>query len=262
MIKIMVYDLDFYIMIMHWLNNDNTLILSRKILLTFLLVLFSIGSYTYSGIRIHLTLPSSITSSQLILHQSHNTNSAVHYLTPVSYLTNSKRKIKKIAAPSEMIMATGLLKSSALANFLWSRNKKIDYSYAQTLAKLYIEEANHEGVNPDIAFAQMCLETGFLRFDGVVDKHQNNFCGLGVTGMNNKGLSFKNIRDGVRAHIQHLKAYASTGKVSKKLVDTRFNFVKRGSAKDITGLTGKWATDKKYDLKIRKLLNKLYKPKS
>jgi hypothetical protein len=221
--------------------------------------LFSVGSYTYSGITTHATLTIGSTSSLLILQQSNNTNFTVHYLTPVSYSTNNRRKVTKIAAPSETIMASGLLKSSALAKFLLDRNKNIDQLYAQTLAKIYVEEANHEGVNPDIAFAQMCLETGFLRFDGVVDKNQNNFCGLGVTGMNNKGLSFKSVRDGVRAHIQHLKAYASTGKVSKKLIDTRFKFVKRGSAPNIAGLTGKWATDKKYDLKIRNLLNRLYK---
>jgi len=61
----------------------------------------------------------------------------------------------------------------------------------------------------------------------------------------------------VRAHIQHLKAYASTEKLNTELVDERFRFVKRGSATEISELTGKWATDKQYDKKIRNLLHRL-----
>ena len=36
-----------------------------------------------------------------------------------------------------------------------------------------------KGSNSDVAFAQMCLETGFLRFGGLVTMDMNNFCGLG-----------------------------------------------------------------------------------
>ncbi len=68
-------------------------------------------------------------------------------------------------------------------------------------------EAIQEGVNPDLAFIQMCHETGFLRFDGTVDKSQNNYCGLGATGNGVKGSTFLDQKEGVRAHIQHLKAY-------------------------------------------------------
>ena len=238
----------------------NILILSRKKILTFLLVLTSFGSYTYSEITTSHIRASKNTPSTLILQKSNNICFNIYYITPISYTKNTtKKKEPKTVIPSEVIMNIGIINPNTLAEFLINTNKNIDLKYAQTLANIYIEEANHEGVNADIAFAQMCLETGFLRFDGTVDKYQNNFCGLGVTGNGEKGLTFKSPREGVRAHIQHLKAYASTSELKNKLVDKRFNFVKRGSAIHINELTGKWAVDKKYDNKIRSLLNRLYK---
>jgi len=240
------------------------LIISKEAILTFVLVLFSIGSYTYSGIA---SLPVGTIlniKSSLIMQKTSNNNISFFYLSPISYLKYKPKKRNIIVAttfpsPSEIIMDTGLIKSNILANFLLKVNENIEYKYAQSLADLYIEESNYEGVNYDIAFTQMCLETGFLRFDGTVDKHQNNFCGLGVTGNGEKGHSFKDTRDGVRAHIQHLKAYASTCNLNNDVVDNRFGYVKRGSATQISELTGKWATDVKYDIKIRGLLDRLYK---
>ena len=53
------------------------------------------------------------------------------------------------------------------------------------------------------------METGFLRFGGDVKKEQYNFAGLGATGNGASGNGFKSIRIGIRAQVQHLKAYAS-----------------------------------------------------
>ncbi|MFK5856620.1 MAG: glucosaminidase domain-containing protein [Bacteroidota bacterium] len=244
-------------MVKNKLYTANQLIFNKKTILTFLLAIFSVSSYTYSGITTNPSESNKTFSTSFILQKSIANN--YYYLTPISYLRyKPKSTLTKITKPSEMIMDVGLIKSNILANFLIGTNKTIEVEYAIKLATIYIEEANHEGVNPDIAFAQMCLETGFLRFDGTVDKYQNNFCGLGVTGNGVKGLSFNNTRDGVRAHIQHLKAYASKSDLNKKLIDKRFHFVKRGSATHIDGLTGKWASDIKYDNKIRGLLHRLY----
>lgn len=156
----------------------------------------------------------------------------------------------------------GQLDTLSLAQFLLQNNPDIPASEANKIAKLYIEEATAENINYDIAFSQMCLETGFLRYDGQVHAQQNNFCGLGVVGNGTKGMSFPNERIGIRAHIQHLKAYASTASLHHKLVDTRFRFVRRGSIKSIDDLTGKWAADKHYGKKIHSLLNRLYATQS
>ncbi len=239
--------------------DANTLILSKKLLLTFLLTLFSVGSYTFSEIATTSFHTKKGINSDLVFMKSTNNDFSIYYLTPASYLNKSSEEIVELKTPSERIMGKGKITSSTLANFLKNNNQSIDYSYIKTLAELYLEEAKLEGVNPDIAFTQMCLETGFLRFNGTVDKHQNNFCGLGAIGNGVKGQVFKNARQGVRAHIQHLKAYASTQNLNNKLVDSRFKFVKRGSVTNLSGLTGKWATDNKYDKKIRSLLDRLYR---
>jgi hypothetical protein len=126
------------------------------------------------------------------------------------------------------------------------------------LPELYQEEATAEKVNADIAFCQMCLETGFLAFGNDVDPRQNNFCGLGATGGGVVGASFPDSRTGVRAHVQHLKAYASTEPLVRPVVDPRFNMVARGVAPTITDLAGRWAVDPEYGVKILSLLRRLY----
>ena len=71
-------------------------------------------------------------------------------------------------------------------------------------------KGNAEGVRGDIAFAQSCLETENFGFSGsAVTLDQNNFCGMGVTSNGMKGNSFDTPQLGIRAQIQHLKAYAS-----------------------------------------------------
>ena len=66
---------------------------------------------------------------------------------------------------------------------------------------------------------------------------QNNYCGLGTTSATVKGAYFATARLGVRAHIQHLLAYASTRQPGEPVVDPRYNLVR-----DSYGLTtlNKW----------------------
>ncbi len=185
--------------------------------------------------------------------------------SPVDYVALRKTKIKTPLPKQKIllsIMGQGKLKARALAAFLHQNNNRISTTEANKIAKIYIEESKAEGVNSDIAFSQMCLETGFLRYSGTVLPGQNNFCGLGVLNKKTKGFSFRDLRLGIRAHIQHLKAYASFGKLHHKLVDPRFRFVKRGSIKKVDGLSGKGAADKRYGKKIRYLLERMYHEKS
>lgn len=155
------------------------------------------------------------------------------------------------------IMSKGQSTPAELARFFKSRNKNIAPKSLNFIAKAYVTEAYKEGVNSDIAFVQMCLETNWLRFGGQVSIKQNNFCGLGALDGGAKGASFPSVRTGVRAHIQHLKAYASYSDLRQHCVDPRFKYVKRGSAKTIDGLTKRWASDPRYDKKLAKLLKEL-----
>ena len=155
-------------------------------------------------------------------------------------------------------MGEGLVGSEKLTAFLLLNNSGADINFVDALSYLYVEEAAAEGVNHDTAFAQMCLETGFLRYGGLVTPDKNNFCGLGAIGPEQPGLAFPDPRTGVRAHIQHLKAYASTEPLNQALVDPRYQYVRRGSSPTIHGLTGTWAVDTAYSDKISGILKRLY----
>lgn len=127
---------------------------------------------------------------------------------------------------------------------------------------LYLSEGEAEGVRGDIAFAQSCLETGNFGFSGsAVTLEQNNFCGMGVTANGMKGNSFESAQSGIRAQIQHLKAYADTTELMNELVDPRFKYVVRGSAPYVEWLgikenpQGKgWASGAGYGAKILNIL--------
>jgi hypothetical protein len=160
--------------------------------------------------------------------------------------------------PPVLIMGKGVVSGEKLAEFLLWVNSGAKGDFVRYLSILYLEEAAAEEVNHDIAFAQMCLETGFLRFGNLVRPEWNNFCGLGAIGPEQPGLIFPDPRTGVRAHIQHLKAYATEDPLKGTLVDPRYRYVKLGSSPEIHGLSGTWAADREYSKKIENILNRLY----
>lgn len=106
--------------------------------------------------------------------------------------------------------------------------KKTDTPTLNSFCQAYIDEAKAENINAKAAFAQCMLETGWLTFGGSVSISQNNFAGLGAVGGGVKGNKFKTVKIGIRAQIQHLKAYANKKPLRKKCVDKRFTAVSRG----------------------------------
>ena len=151
--------------------------------------------------------------------------------------TNTKSGAKKeveisinVSNIKTPIMGQGSLKSSQMVRAILNKNTSLDIDYVNSFVSTTIKEANIEGVNYDIAFAQMMLETGYLKFGGDVKLSQNNFAGLGATGNGNPGESFPTMEIGIRAVIQHIKAYASSDDLKQSLVDTRFKYVTRSSA--------------------------------
>lgn len=130
----------------------------------------------------------------------------------------------------------------------------------QRLAELYVQEAALEGINSDCAFAQMCLETGYLSFGNLVVPEMHNYCGLGAMDADHPGEWFETEQLGVRAHIQHLQAYATTEDVplNQELVDPRYSWVhKTKYAETVFDLAGQWATDKLYGQKLDAILDKM-----
>ena len=158
---------------------------------------------------------------------------------------------------SRKLLAQGQLTADQLAAFFCSRNPEADRAHITQFAQYYIDEAAIEGINSDAAFAQMCLETGFLRFGGLVQPEFHNYCGLGEMDAEHPGEQFETEELGVRAHIQHLQAYATKEETQLKgeLIDPRYNWVhKTKYIETIFDLTGNWATDPHYGEKIDSLL--------
>ena len=122
--------------------------------------------------------------------------------------------------------------------------------------EILYEEAIVENLKPEVVFGQAMKETGYLQFGGDVKVEQFNFAGLGATG-GVPGESFKDVRTGIRAQVQHLKAYASKDSPKNEIVDTRFAYVTRNCAPYVEWLgikenpDGKgWATARKYGMSL------------
>ncbi|WP_294429595.1 glucosaminidase domain-containing protein [uncultured Treponema sp.] len=162
---------------------------------------------------------------------------------------------------SDELLGKGLKDSKQLTAFFMNHKPGFpDRNKVERLARLYVKEAAIEGINSDVAFVQMCHETGFLGFGNLVLPEMNNFCGLGAMDAEHPGLYFESEEIGVRAHIQHLQAYATTAEVELKqeCVDPRYSWPhKTKFARTVHDLAGHWATDPEYGTKLENLLREL-----
>ena len=159
------------------------------------------------------------------------------------------------------IMGNAVATAEQMKAYLKAKNPSVAQSVLD-MVPLYLSEGKAEGVRGDIAFAQSCLETGNFTFSGsAVTLSQNNFCGMGVTANGMKGNSFDTPQFGIRAQVQHLKAYASTDALKNACIDPRFRYVTRGCAEYVEWLGQKenpngkgWAAGAGYGEKILSIL--------
>lgn len=159
----------------------------------------------------------------------------------------------RTSTQSMPIMGGNCLSAGQLAS--WYRSvvgnaSEVDDVSIEGLAAIYIEEGRREGVRGDLAFVQSIVETGWFRFGGQVEPWRHNYAGIGAFS-GNTPASFPDSRIGVRAQIQHLRAYADASVTASRLhaplVDPRFHYVvPKGKAKTVGGLTGTWATSSWY----------------
>lgn len=185
------------------------------------------------------------------------------FLSLAIFFASCKSIPSSYQQPTELsrnILAVGQLNENQLADYFIKHNPSARKNEIKKFAKIYIEEARAEGINSDVAFAQMCLETGYLTFGNLVQPEWHNYCGLGAMDAEHPGERFDTPQLGVRAHIQHLQAYATTEevKLNKALVDPRYNWVhKTKFIEDIFGLTGTWAMDPNYAAKLERILQEM-----
>lgn len=156
---------------------------------------------------------------------------------------------KKAAIASRddnMIMGGAVATQEQCVRYLLKHNPnpKLNVS-PQELVSYYYEEGSRTGIRPDIAFAQALKETGYFRYGGTVIPAQNNYCGLGTTSATVQGAYFATPRLGVKAHIQHLLAYASVEPPQDNIVDPRYELVRRSYGSNTLtqwkDLNGRWA---------------------
>ena len=199
------------------------------------------------------------------------------------YYDNAGKRVEKQQEASHLIVNTPTTNVAQMVQFYKNTGKmypaeKLKKGGAESIEKfasIYYEEATAESIDPAVAWCQSMKETGWLQFGGQVKIEQFNFAGLGATDNGASGADFSKygengVRMGVRAQIQHLKAYAVSGLTEKNLkyacVDPRFRLVNKGSAKYVEWLGthenpigAGWATGVDYGPGIIKLMNQLEK---
>ena len=178
----------------------------------------------------------------LIEHSFHTNTAATKWLSVDANLDKLAVAEAKLLAdyfgvndtPKTEIMGEAHATAQQMALFCRSKNAepKLTSCTLEQLAEIFLEEGKAEGVRGDVAFAQSLHETGYFKFGGIVLPSQNNYAGIGALNGNATGqaATFPDPRTGVRAQIQHLKAYASTEPLVNTCVDPRFSLVARGSA--------------------------------
>lgn len=134
----------------------------------------------------------------------------------------------------------------------------------ETFCQMYYDECTAEGVRPEVAFVQTMKETGWLQYGGDASIEQFNFAGIGTTGGGVPGNSYPDVRTGIRAQIQHLKAYATADALTQECVDDRYEYVMKGSAPYVEWLGQKenpdgqgWATAENYGYSIVEMIRNM-----
>ena len=155
-------------------------------------------------------------------------------------------KSTSIYSETHSIMGQAQASKEAFKKYFKEIAQKNGYVYKlnctiDEFVDLAYEEAKIEGVRADIVIAQAIWETAYFQYGGIVDANDNNYAGIGATGAVGVKEKFQTPRLGIRAQVQHLKAYASTNSLVLDLVDPRFKYVTRGSAPSVEELSGKWA---------------------
>jgi hypothetical protein len=155
------------------------------------------------------------------------------------------------------ILGPNRLTAEDLAAFVRASGHRPQLSVPiEDLARMFIEESAAEGVRGDVAWAQSILETGWFGYKGsMVERHDNNFAGIGACDSCSRGLVFPDARTGVRAQVQGLKIYVDDEYGPRTAAHDiirpgmlRLGF--RGEVQSWWDLSGTWATARGYGRRV------------
>lgn len=161
----------------------------------------------------------------------------------------------------------------------WLKSKSFANPLAMQNLPILWDAAVRNGIDPVVLIAQAMLETGYFRFEGIIDASFHNTCGLKATKgggdyVANAHMRFKTWEDGINAHADHLGLYAGSPKCPKYSPDCashqNVDYKSNGTTKDprhftylygkyktVESLKGTWATDTQYDTKLIKMINEI-----
>jgi hypothetical protein len=161
------------------------------------------------------------------------------------------------AIPSRSIIDSGSLSPEGVIKFAGERKHSALSKNDVAIIHEYFKEAVIEGVNVDIAIAQMLYVTDFFRNKQRLASF--NYAGLSPRPQRKFNGSFNSMTEGVRAHIQHLKAYAKEPLKQSK-VDPRYDLAYKLGYRGmrLEQLYGHWAQNQQYGQKIDNILCDLY----
>ncbi|MBE3101190.1 MAG: PKD domain-containing protein, partial [Firmicutes bacterium] len=186
----------------------------------------------------------SVTVNQVVVQSQYPANTSI--------ITNS----------TSLIGYTEITVDQLVSIFVSKGSSKVEW--ARRIAPIYIQYGKLFNLRADIAWAQMCHETGFLEFAGDVKPEQNNFVGLGATGGGVPGNSFTTEELGIIAHYAHLSWYYYPNHINQYC---SINYDPRHSGTThwrYTGdttigfLNGRWAPGPTYTDKILLFANQIY----
>ena len=162
-----------------------------------------------------------------------------------------------INARNVSIEGTGSLDRNDIVRYIKEYNPNPPQN-VDALIKAYIDEAKVESINWDIAIAQMCYATNYLKDRQLLNTH--NYAGFAA--INRVPVSYRSMNDGVRAHIQHLKGYATHVLPKGNIVDQRYYILGDilGTVKTLDALFKTWAPAnyQNYGNRINGILRGLY----
>ena len=166
---------------------------------------------------------------------------------------------------SRQIIGSGSVTPGGVAAYIRSKPQRpaLSNENIDRLINIYFREAGVERVNCDIAVAQMLHWTNFLRNQERV--RSNNYGGLSSTPRWNGRFPYRmadGMTEGVIAHIQHLKSYASPVLDNPRIVDPRHYLIEniRGSIQTFDRLYATWFpyNSTAYANSINRILTELY----
>lgn len=170
--------------------------------------------------------------------------------------------VKDPAAGAVPVMGQSDLTAEQMAGYFWAHQPPGSPCLTvsvEDLTAYFAWHGNAENVRGDIAFAQSIVETGWFRYGGSVQCEQNNYGGF-------LGKSFPDGETGVRAQIQHLRAYADPSATScsqpplaTPCADPVFSAVNpKGKAPNWNDMgNGNWAAAPDYAGKVLAVYNEM-----